>query len=64
MVLSMRKTLLIVMIVLALLVALSGLSAHMVTMPAMYHHTGIYSSHVLADDGGGNWYCPPPPRSC
>ena len=58
MVLSMRKTLLIVMIVLALLVALSGLSAHMVTMPAMYHHTGIYSSHVLA------WYCPPPPRSC
>ena len=58
MVLSMRKTLLIVMIVLALLVALSGWAVHMVTMPAIYHHTGIYSSHVLA------WYCPPPPRGC
>ncbi len=58
MLLSMRKTFLIVMIVLALLAGLFGWSAHMVSTPAMYHHTGIYSSHVLA------WYCPAPPRSC
>ena len=64
MLLSMRKTFLIVMIVLALLAGLFGWSAHMVSMPAMYHHTGIYSAHVLADGGGGNWYCPPPPRGC
>ena len=66
MLLSMRKTFLIVMIVLALLAGLFGWSAHMVSTPAMYHHTGhvlsIYSSHVLAD--GGNWYCPAPPRGC
>ena len=62
MLLSMRKTFLIVMMALALLAGLSGLSAHMVSMPAMYDHTGIYSSHMPA--GGGNWYCPPPPRGC
>ena len=64
MLLSMRKTFLIVMIVLALLACLSGWSAHMVSMPAMYHHTGIFSSHMPAGGGGGNWYCPPPPRGC
>ena len=64
MLLSMRKTFLIVMIVLALLAGLSGLSAHMVSIPAMYHHTGIFSSHMPAGGGGGNWYCPPPPRGC
>ncbi len=65
MLLSMRKTFLIVMIVLALLFAgLSSLSAHMVSMPTMYQHTGIFSSHMPTGGGGGKWYCPPPPRGC
>jgi hypothetical protein len=63
MLLSMRKTFLIVMIVLALLAGLSSLSAHMVSMPTMYQHTGIFSPH-MPTGGGGKWYCPPPPRGC
>jgi hypothetical protein len=64
MLLSMRKTFLIVMIVLALLAGLSSLSAHMVSMPTIYQHTGIFSSHMPTGGGGGKWYCPPPPRGC
>jgi len=63
MLLSLRKSVAIVIMVLALLAGLLGWSMHLVSMPAMYHHSSIHSIHALAD-GGPNYYCPPPPRSC
>ncbi len=61
MLLSLRKTVAIVIMVWALIAGLLGWSLRLVSMPAIYHHSGIHSIHSLADGGS---YCPPPPRSC
>jgi hypothetical protein len=62
MLLSLRKTLLVVIMALALLAGLLGWSARMSSMPNMYHHSTIQSTHTLAD--GPNFYCLPPPKGC
>ena len=63
MLLSLRKTLLVVLMALALLAGLVGWSARMSsTIPTMYHHSTILSTHTLAD--GPNSYCLPPPKGC
>jgi hypothetical protein len=58
MLLSLRKTLLVVIMALAMLAGLFGWSMRMTSTPAMYHHSSIHSTHTLA------YYCPAPPRSC
>ncbi len=56
---SIKKTVVMIILALALLAALVGWTARMVTMPSSLPlHTGIHSSHATA------WYCPPPPRDC
>lgn len=62
MLLSLRKTLLVVLMALALLAGLIGWSARMISTPAMYHHSNISSTHALAD--GPNIVCLPPPKGC
>lgn len=56
MAISIKKTLLMVILVLALLAALFGWTARMIAAPS--YHAAAHSSHTLA------WYCPPPPRYC
>ncbi len=58
MLLSLRKTFVIVILALALLAGLFGWSMHMISTPAIYHLTSVHSIHTLA------YYCPPPPRGC
>ncbi len=76
---SIKKSLVMVLLVLVLLVGLFGWSIiaamHSAGVP---YNTGLHSSHLLVstdgdndyDDGGSgtnaedNWYCPPPPRIC
>jgi hypothetical protein len=58
MLLSLRKTLVLVIMALALLAGMLGWSAHMISMPTIYYHTSVHSIHTLAH------YCPPPPRGC
>ncbi len=62
MLLSLRKTLLVVIMALALLAGLIGWSVRMTSIPSMYHHSNISSTHALAD--GPDFYCLPPPKGC
>ena len=62
MIVSMKKTVVMLILALALLAGLFGWTIRMEAMPAMQFHTGIHSSHVLAD--GPPITCPPPPREC
>src|SRR5579859_3278430 len=62
MVVSMKRTVVMIILALALLVGLVGWTMRMEAMPPMQFHTGIHSSHVLADGPGIT--CPPPPRYC
>jgi len=56
---SLKKTIVMIILALALLAGLFGWTMRMVTMPsALPLHTGMNSSHAIA------WYCPPPPRYC
>ena len=59
---SFKKSVVMLILALALLAGLFGWTVRMMAMPAMPYHTAVHSSHVLAD--GPNWYCPPPPRYC
>ncbi len=59
---SIKKTVVMIILALALLAGLFGWTARMVTMPSMPYHAAAQSSHLLAD--GPLWYCPPPPRYC
>ena len=58
MALSLRRTLLLVGLVLVLLAALLSLSMTMARSAAPNQHASYRSSHMLV------WYCPPPPRGC
>jgi hypothetical protein len=65
MVVSIKKTVLMVLLALALLIALFAWTVRIEAMPSMPYHTGIHSiqsSHMLADGPGIT--CPPPPRMC
>lgn len=62
MVVSIKKTVLLVLLALALLIALFAWTMRIEAMPSMPFHTGIHSTHVLADGPGIT--CPPPPRMC
>lgn len=59
---SLKKAVWMVILVLALLIALFGWTMRAQTTPSMQFHTGVHSSHMLAD--GPNITCPPPPRYC
>ena len=59
---SIKKTVVMIILALALLAGLFGWTARMMTMPSMQYHTAAQSSHVLAVSP--HWYCPPPPRDC
>lgn len=59
---SIKKTALMVLLVLALLLALFAWTMRVQATPSMQFHTGIHSSHMLAD--GPNYTCLPPPRMC
>ena len=59
---SIKKTVVMIILALALLAGLFGWTVRMVTMPSMPYHAAAQSSHLLAD--GPLWYCPPPPRYC
>lgn len=61
MALSLKRTLALVLMALALAAGLLGLNFRMAAASAIQHPTGIRSGHTLADD---NWYCPAPPRNC
>ena len=62
MVVTVRRYLAVLALVLALLAGLMGWTVRMNMLPVAPHHTGMYS-HLLAD-GGSGIYCPPPPRTC
>ncbi|HYT27961.1 MAG TPA: hypothetical protein VEL72_03010 [Ktedonobacteraceae bacterium] len=62
MLLSLRKFFVLVILALALLAGLFGWTVRMMAMPTTPYHTGMHSSHLVAD--GPLWYCPPPPRNC
>jgi hypothetical protein len=62
MIVSLKKAFVLVILALALLVGLFGWTMRMMAMPSMPFHTGMHSTHALADDP--NWYCLPPPRWC
>ena len=62
MVVSMKKTVVMIILALALLVGLFGWTVRMMAMPSMPYHAAAHSSHLLAD--GPPWYCMPPPRIC
>jgi hypothetical protein len=58
MAISLKKTVVMILLALALLAGLLGWTVRMMTLPSMQYHTAAQSSHALA------WYCPPPPRYC
>jgi hypothetical protein len=58
MALSLRRTLLLVGLVLVLIAALLTWSLTVARSAAPSQHASYRSSHLLA------WYCPPPPRYC
>jgi hypothetical protein len=62
MAISLKKTVVMILLALALLAGLLGWTVRMMTLPPMQFHTAAQSSHLMAD--GPNWYCPPPPRYC
>lgn len=62
MVVSMKKTAVMIILALALLAGLFGWTMRMEAMPSMQFHTAVHSSHVIAD--GPAITCPPPPRYC
>jgi hypothetical protein len=55
---SLRKTFLLVVLALILLVGLLGWTLRVMASSAIYHSTSIHSSHAIA------YTCPPPPRYC
>ena len=55
---TLKRTVLLVILALALLLSLVGWTVRMMTVPASPYHVGVLSSHVTA------FYCPPPPRNC
>jgi hypothetical protein len=56
---SIKKTVVMIILALALLAGLFGWTMRMMAMPSSLPlHTGMHSSHAIA------WYCPPPPRDC
>lgn len=57
------KTVVMIILALALLAGLLGWTMRVQAMPATQFHTGIHSSQMLAD-GPPNCTCPPPPRVC
>ena len=59
---SIKKTIVLIILALALLAGLFGWTVRMVTMPSMPYHAAAQSSRLMAD--GPDWYCPPPPRDC
>ena len=62
MVLTMKKSIVLVAMAVALAAGLFGWTVRMTTLQTVpQHHTGIHSSQ-LAD--GPTWYCPAPPRMC
>ncbi len=58
MTLSLRRTLLVVALVLVLIMALLSWSITLARSAVPSHPATYHSSHMLA------WYCPPPPRNC
>lgn len=62
MIVSMKKTVVMLILALALLAGLFGWTMRMEAMPSMQFHTGVQSSHMLAS--GPDFTCPPPPRVC
>ncbi|MGH2493995.1 MAG: hypothetical protein ACRDIV_04765 [Ktedonobacteraceae bacterium] len=64
MVVSMKKTVVMVILALVLLAGLFGwMMLRVEASPSIQFHTGVQSGHVLAD-GGPNVSCPPPPKNC
>ena len=58
------KTVVMIILALALLAGLLGWTMRAGAMPSTQQfHTGIHSSQMLAD-GGPGCTCPPPPRVC
>ncbi len=56
---TLKRTVLLVILALALLLSLAGWTVRMMTAPASPYQVGVHSSsHVTA------FYCPPPPRFC
>lgn len=55
---TLKRTIVLVILALALLLSLAGWTARMMTMPAAPYHIGVHSSGIIA------YYCPPPPRGC
>jgi outer membrane protein assembly factor BamE (lipoprotein component of BamABCDE complex) len=55
---TMKRTMVLVILALALLLSLAAWTAHAMTTPAAPYHTGVHSGQSIA------WYCPPPPRDC
>lgn len=53
---TLKRTILLVILALALLLSLAGWTVRAMTLPAS--HMGVHSGHTIA------WYCPPPPRDC
>jgi len=62
MAISIKKSVVMIILALALLAGLFGWTVRMVTMPSTPYHAAAHSSRLLAD--GPPWYCPPPPRFC
>jgi hypothetical protein len=55
---TLKRTALMIILALALLLSLVGWTARMMAAPATPAHLGLHSSHTIA------YYCPPPPRYC
>lgn len=55
---SLRRTLMHVLLTLTLLGSVLGWFATTVHAASVPHHTSMTGTHAIA------WYCPPPPRDC
>lgn len=60
MALAVRRTWLIIVLALGLLVGLLGWTMHMEATPV--HAAGLQRIHLVTS--GPNYYCPPPPYDC
>lgn len=59
---TMKKTVVVMLLVAALLLGMLAWTAHAASLPLM-QQGNAQISHMLAD-GGSNIYCPPYPRYC
>lgn len=58
MVVSLKRTVVMIILALVLLAGLIGWTVRAQASPSLPFHTGLHSSHVVA------LTCPPPPRYC